>query len=414
MTERIISQNLPINRERSTEQFKNLNDVIEAMHDQLLKNSWEFESCPSCEQGYYRKRQSQVNSCSSYDCLGEYEFLQVSGRRNQNIKLVDVKKKFNEVFSENGFRSYSPVSVKETIGNSVFIGNVGQIFDNHIFNDQPVIDSVPVTVLQPAIRLQKKDQIDNIDGFSTSFINVGSEQLLAGVEEHLSTIEKWMDFMSGVGLFMGDFALKPKLERASWGEIGQVEAYTLKFNYKGLELGVGNYTIIPRRDGSSISQSEGTFGLERIMWAINKNSRFYDVIGPFAYAIRKEDMLMDAYRTTTLMVGSGVYPGTDEHGSKLRNLVQKYGGLINEFNPDLVAFYHDWWSRFGSFPNDAISTVEVLRTEFNRQRNVHLQSILKDKGVQIGSRNITKSTDLFVADLLSREYDILREGLNKK
>lgn len=412
MIERIISQFAPTkSSENASESFRSLHEVIETIDDRLISRDWTLDSCSSCQQVFYKKKRSQIDLCNSYNCAGGYEFLQAPGKRRQSVSLPDVTKRFHDIFTEHGFVTQPPVSIIDRKGNSVFIGNVGQIFDDYIFGKKTDIDHTPAVALQPVIRLQGKDNVGLIDGFTTSFVNMGSEQLGTGPVKHSDVIDIWMNFLSEIGFFMGDFSLKPKLEQTSWGKIDGVQTYTLKFNYRGLEIGVGNYTIIKREAGSLVSQSDLSFGLERVLWALNRNSHFYEKIGPFTNAVRGEDIRMDAYRTTTLMVGSGVYPGIDEQGSKLRMLVERFGGLNIDFNPDLIRFYHNWWSQFTNLANNAGLVIDVLRSESNRQNNVHIQSLLREEGVSAVSKNTAQPVDSFIVGLPTKAYDILRRSL---
>ncbi len=414
MIERLVSQNSIIETPRVVEDFQGLAQVVETSNDQLTKRGWILDQCTLCGDAYYRKVKGQTESCNSFVCSGGYDFLNSLGKRNQRSRVTDVVSKFTDIFTNNGFQIHSPLNITNAVGNSIFVGNVGQIFDDHIFNSAPVEEHTNKIILQPVIRFQGQDLVGKVEGFTTSFVNIGSEKLMSNVDEHSKTVDLWMEFMSKVGLFMGDLALKPKIGQATWGTIDGIQTYTLRFNYKGLELGVGNYTLIPQGDRPTLSQSDLTFGLERILWAVNKNQHFNEVMGPFSYAMRDEDIKMDSYRTTTLMAGSGVKPGTDEKGSKLRSLVQRFGGVNEEFNPDLVKFYFDWWSQFTNLPNDIGVTTEILRAEVGRQRNVQMRSVLIDSGMQIKYPNTQIPTEIFVADLPDKAYDILRKELKNK
>jgi len=404
---------IPRDPENNIESFHGLYEIMERSHERLTTNEWEFCTCPSCQQSFYQKAKTPVGSCNSIECAGRYEFLQ-QPRRRLNVSVEDITEAINSTFAESGFHTLQPVNIKNSNGSTIFIGNAGQIFDRQIFREES-INPNPSLIYQPAIRLQSQDKVGTTDGFATSFVNVATEQLEANEAQHVEILDKWMDFLSGIGLYLGDFTLKPKLEKTTWGAKDGIETYTLKFNYKGLEIGVSNYTTIPQKTRPEISQSDTAFGLERILWAINKNSRYYEVVGPLTNALRNEDVLMDAYRTTTLMAASGVHPGTDEQGSKLRNIAHKYGTLDHDFKPDIVKYYYKWWSGFTQLPLEANHTAQILRAEADRMCNTQVKRILHDRGLSRShSDKKTLSTDLFASGLSSNQIDALREELSNE
>ncbi|MFZ5932620.1 MAG: hypothetical protein ACOYT7_00830 [Patescibacteria group bacterium] len=325
--------------------------------------------------------------------------------------MEDVLNNLGRVFPDQSFSHQEAINVKGGGASSIFIGNGGQVFDTQIFKEEAV-DTAPLLIIQPAIRLQGRVLVGELDGFTTSFVNIATEQLEATVNQHTVIVDRWMDFLSKNGLYLADFTLKPKLEQASWGNVSGVKIYTLKFNYKGLELGVANFAQIPQKTRPTLTQSDITFGLERIIWAINKNSRYYEIIGPVLNALRGEDIVMDAYRTSTLITASGVHPGVDEQGSKLRGLIQRYSTLEQDFNPDIVRYYYNWWSKFARFPLEINETVHLLRSESERMRNIQITQILQENGVSgLPPASKTHPTEKLISGLSSDEIDILRRKM---
>lgn len=392
------------------EAFGSLEEVIDLTHEVLEAKGWDARECSACGSSYYRKTRSEVKTCNSYKCGEGYKFLEIA-RRRKNIQEDEVLDNLKNIFLESGFTLAEPVNVKDGSGSTVFIGNAGQVFDGQIFKELPVEGVNPALIFQPAIRLQGQGLVGQLDGMTTSFINVATEQLNVSPEAHIKTFDRWLDFLSGLGIYAGHLTLKPKLEVACWGRIEGVTTHTLKLNYLGLELGVSNYAQIPQTTREPISQSDITFGLERAMWAVNKNSRFYEVVGPLENALRNEDEYMDAYRTTTLMAASGVRPSVDEQGSKMRVLMQKYPISEHDFNPDLVSFYYNWWAKYANFSVSREHATAVLRDELMRMDNVQKTQMLQNGG-KLGVRIDTGTRDLRQF-LNSDQIDILRRRRDK-
>lgn len=390
-----------------------LQRVIEITHERLVVNGWKLCTCSSCQQPYYCKAKAPIEFCGSFKCAKGYVFLE-KPRRRSNVGLDDICSSLKSVFTEHGFHHHEPVDISNCIGSTIYIGNAGQIFDRQIFREEPV-SCTPALVLQPSIRLQRHGRIGKPDGFTTSFVNISSEQLDVDPFRHIQTVDLWMDFLSKIGLYMGDFTLKPEIEEASWGSRSGIKTHTLRFNYGGLEIGVCNYTIIPQNTRLAITQSDISFGLERVAWAINKNTRFYEIIGPLNNALRGEDERMDAYRTTTLMASSGVRPGTNEQGSKLRSLARIYGSFEMDFNPELVRYYYNWWSKYIKPSLDLTSTEQILRWETYRTQKIMIREALRNNerlSARLG--NEFPRVDKFTSNLSSGEIDILRRELFNK
>lgn len=409
-----IYRNRDLNKdvESQTETFKNLGEVISISHEMLTRNGWNFASCENCNNAYYAKEETTASNCSSNSCTGEYEFLNLS-RKRKSMELLALSGGFSDFFSQNGYSEVKPIHIVNRVGNTLFTGNAGQFFDREIFRET-AYDSTPVFIKQPVIRMQGEDIVGKVDGFTTSFVNVATEQLDASPEQHTHNLDLWMEFLSKSGLYMGDFTLKPKLERTNWGELNDIDTYTLKFNYKGLELGVANYAIIPQRSRPPIAQSDLTFGLERVLWAINKNSSYFDLIGPFTYSLRGEHVKMDSYRTTTLMAASDVRPSNQDRGSKFRLFANKISSLDDEFNPDLVKYYYDWWKQFTDFPNSLATTTTILRREINRNRNLRIQRTMGKNSITPNlNTSVDIDTDEFVRKSFrnSRDLDKIRDAL---
>jgi len=191
-------------------------------------------------------------------------------------------------------------------------------------------------------------QASNHDGFLKTFVNIALEQLGTSASEHLSRLEDYLDFLSQLGIYIGDLRLKIYEDRPDWG-IGQFRSAVIGIYHDGLEIGVLNYfTDIPQRERPRLSMSDVSFGLERLAWSISRNPRFIDTVGPPMELLRHTPHdVLDAYRTAVLMLQSGIVPNRQtQAGGKLRSIFLAAICPIAPIRYDLIEYYYDWWSNF--------------------------------------------------------------------
>ena len=152
------------------------------------------------------------------------------------------------------------------------------MFDDIIHhNGQIRTDSMFVE--QPCVRMQYQPSVALQEGTSTSFVNVCTEQMGGSLEEHLLSANRWCTSLSKIGLHINDFVLVMRTSEKDWGT-GKFSALELFFVYGGLELGDAAYLSIPQANRPPIPISDIDFGLERIVWAVNKTVSYFDVLLP--------------------------------------------------------------------------------------------------------------------------------------
>lgn len=336
----------------------------------LIDKNWVTHACSHCNNEYFAKEHSSTTSCGSYKCTN-YEFLNRPARRTF-FDSHSASEKIILNFESLAYRKQEPIPVVNRIGSTLFVGTGGQYYDTAIFQEER-IDMSRVVIAQPVIRLQGKDLVGKIDGFTTAFINIATEQPNVTMAEHLQHFDHWLEQLSSLGLFMGDFSLKVTTDKPEWGKY-QPDAVTVKISYLGLELGVANYfTNIPQQTRKPLTLSDMSFGLERIAWALNKTPSYYDIVGPINYSAKGNYKLMDAYRTMTLMSASEVTPSNRDRGSKFRMLAKSLAAPTEPLHPDLIDYYYEWWSQFANLPLQKSDAADIIVREVNRNINIEIR-----------------------------------------
>lgn len=201
----------------------------------LKERKWQTRECQSCGETYLTKAGN--TTCGSYKCENGYNFLTL-GERRQFSDLETSNRTITDYFQKLGYTPTNPIDVVRKSERTLFASAAGQIFDDAIYKGRnPYYKKVILS--QPVIRLQGEDLIGKVDGYSTSFVNVGTEQWNPNPKEHADAVDSWLSLLSELGIFAGNLSLKVKDDLNLWGDHA-VQTRSLRFNYGGLELGIAN------------------------------------------------------------------------------------------------------------------------------------------------------------------------------
>lgn len=346
-------------------------DEARTIKDYFISRDWEERSCSNCGSQFLCKPRNETSTCGLSECSA-FEFLERPQRRHL-LDAIEFRQGFEKFFASLDYEKAMPVSIVNQTGSTLFAGTGGQIFDRAIFLEEGY-DTEPKFVSQPVIRLQGKELVGVSEGFSTSFVNIALEQLNPQIADHVRHIDNWLNFISEMGLFMGEMTVRLTSDRPSWGGL-RFDGITIKMYYGGLEIGVANWFVgLPQKTRPSLGMSDISFGLERTVWAINKCPSYFDVIGPVDKSVEGDHKRMDSYRTAVLMVLSGVKPGNKDRSSKLRALVKNVSGFGLELDGDSIMYYSKWWKHFADFPVPTEDAIQVISRERNRNINLDIKN----------------------------------------
>lgn len=355
-------------------------DYISVQKEYFDSHGWNLKTCPKCNSAYFSKR--TLNTCGSYECENDYTFLKLGARR-EFFELEECYKTSIDFFRSKGYEVAHPIDIVRKSERTLFASVAGQVFDDAIYKGQSTSSSNIVCV-QPVIRLQGESLVGKIEGYSTSFLNMSTDRWNSTPKEHFEAFDNWLDFLSTQGLYAGNISLKTNYEDNDWDAF-HVHSEALRLNYGGLELGIANFFIdIPQPNERIATMSDISFGLERVVWAVNKSKSYFDAIGPLIYVLYNPNkiMLMDSIRTTTLMAAFGVTPAHYDHGGKFRLLTKKVAksfGLAPY--KELSEYYHNQWSKFINLKYDSNVCGSMIMQEIERNLNVELAQALGFKWI---------------------------------
>lgn len=268
-------------------------------------------------------------------------------------------------FSE--YRNIAPVRVVSE-SEPFFVTSGVQRYEPFFNGNEPL--DIPRTIqIQPVIRTNYRESVG--EGNVSSFVNISTIASPVSPTQYTEMVDDWMKFLSSQGLFLPDFniTLKRKIPKTTNNQWDLNEGLVLSFNYGG--LGIGDFGFLQTPNHPEEPIADLGIGLERLLWARNKNPSFGEVIGPLPAGFSPDMPYLDALRTTTLMAIAGVPPLSD-----VENQLRRYLPLILEGKePSIqegIAFYNNFWRSFVPSGNELEKVSQNLRRELNREKNLQL------------------------------------------
>lgn len=350
----------------------NFKDVIKNF---MKEKAWSEYKCDECGKTFFTKSANPINTtnCGWNGCKNKNHSFQKLSKKKIIIKPEEINQIVSKYFSLNGFEQKTPLNIANLNGLTDLIVAGVQMFDDVIHQNHKERPG-KIYVSQPCIRMQFSEKIKELDGISTSFVNICTEQMGGSIIEHLESFDHWFTVLSKLGLFMNDFTIILRESDDNWGT-GDFTKIELFYLYGDLELGDASYFEIPRKDQQPITISDIGFGLERISWAINKNKTYFDYLIPITF-IGERDMF-DSLRTLSLLLICGVNASNKGPGLQFR----RFAKIISEkyYNVDvyeIIAFYYDYWSNFIDPVVTKNNAIRIARTEIERLVNQRICKLL--------------------------------------
>ncbi len=347
----------------------------------LLSKGWESCTCVSCGKSFYIKQSSKMSrtNCGRNKYVEGYEFKTLPKRKNLS-KPIEVKNIISSHFVSSGYEELPRKNIVNENGLTDLIVAGVQVFDGVVHRGTNQIVG-KFFIGQPSIRTQFQPLVANQDGTSTSFVNICTEEMNSTIESHMETLDYWFSALSKLGIRMDDFTIVQRIKQHDWGT-GSFDTLELFLCYNGLELGDAAFMVVPTATNQIVVISDIGFGLERVVWAINKTETYFDLLKPIASDYPRE--MLDLCRSSALLSLDGVTASKKGPGLQLRRfikiLVEKYysDDILN-----LIRYYIIYWK---SFSSDSVSdeAVNNIRIEIDRFINLKISEMLKIPPPRVG------------------------------
>ena len=312
----------------------------------LISRNWIYNECSQCRKIFFTKK--PLDNCSWRGCSSDAFKFRKKPKTTKNKSLDDIINIIKKNFYSYHFKNEDPLNIESKVGDTDLIGAAVQVINPILFESSEISPKNSL-IFQPSIRaqhLKKADDFFEIEGLSTSFVNVATVSTVLDIQKHLEIIDRWLTTFSYCGLYMGDFSLVLREKKNNnWGT-GGFHSIELFFNYIDLEIGDASYFKINTNKGHNFSVSDIGFGLERIYWAIRKTDSYSDILEPPS-KLGLNSKLQDIVRTLVLMKMNNVSLGNKGAGLYLKNLI-KYSllQLHNNLSYCDINYYCNYWGKF--------------------------------------------------------------------
>jgi hypothetical protein len=179
------------------------------------------------------------------------------------------------------------------------------------------------------------------DGLLSSFVNISYVQRIPAVAAHADLLDHWIGALSAVGLHAGRLTVRGRLDL--WHR-PPVSGITLSIDCDDREL--GDAVLLWNTDRPDHLGSDLGSGLERLAWVLSDQPWKRAAFGELA---RWHDLtLLDASRTATLLLMSGVRPHPRGAGGTLRATARRIDPAVAVSGLSrLVRAHHRHWAALG-------------------------------------------------------------------
>jgi hypothetical protein len=257
-----------------------------------------------------------------------------------------------------------------TVGEPIFIIAALQTLDDVMYRGA-ALPTQPSFAAQPSIRMRYVDEVGDVEGFGTSFVNIATHEFditPARFDAHLAL---WLGILNQLGIARSELTL---IEETVPFVAGPYRGWYLLLNWRGIEIGEAIRIDRARTaDGRELALLEFSFGLERLLWAVNGTAAYHRNIGPPLARILDSPVLVDAARTATLMAMAGITPGARGPGGRLRMMVARLDRALGTAAlAPLVRHCHAEWRPFLTPQREPDAALDVIARELARQRTLAL------------------------------------------
>ena len=331
----------------------------------LSREGWFEASCRACGRAFLTTVRRA--DCGSPGCGTVRPRL---GNRTDDFTPAELWGAVRPIIAAAGFVERRLDDLVCTAGEPIFVIAALQTLDDVMYAGAPV-PAQPSFAAQASIRMRYAAYVGSPEGFGTSFVNVASHEFDTAPDRFDAHLELWLQVLLCVGLARSELTL---IEEKVPFAAGPYRGRYLLLNWRGIEIGEAiRIDEALAADGRTLSLLEFSFGLERLLWAVNGTAAYHRNIGPPLARLLDSPMLIDAARTATLMAMSGIVPSARGPGRRLRSVVARLDLALGAAALEpLIGHCHAEWAPFLTPRRDVEATREIISREIGRQRTLAL------------------------------------------
>ncbi|GAA3368741.1 hypothetical protein GCM10020367_08320 [Streptomyces sannanensis] len=193
---------------------------------------------------------------------------------------------------------------------------------------------------QPVVRLTgQRDEHGNLrDGFLTAFVNASRIQTITDVSTYGTVLDEWLTVLSRLSLHARHITIHGNLK--IWRR-RQVAGITLRYDHASVPL--GDIVLLWNADDPTYMAVDLGTALERLSWVRSRRPWHSVVHGDHARHTAPD--ALDAIRTATLLLGSGIPAAQRGPGATVRRMagrIQPAAAMTGL--SQAIRIYHTFWS----------------------------------------------------------------------
>lgn len=317
--------------------------ILYAIESYLKSNGWISRKCPFCHEKYLLNKFTYFFRCSGCDLK-----LKNTSIKSKMVTWEQLWYQTSNMFKNRdkdfSFITSYPIALNGE-GGTKFMSSGLQVLEPSIFHGVP-FQKKPIVVAQPVIRMNYQPKV-TLPGYSTSFVNICSEQILAKPYTHIKHLKFWLSYLIEIVGTNAVFEIKFKRERWNKGGFSgvQIQVYVDR-----IEVGDAIYITQARKEASHLLPIvDWSLGFERILSAANKTESYTNFVFPFGQLATPDTIKsLDDVRTSTLMILGGVKPSARSHGRVLRKIIRSLAGsnITNAEIQESVSYFINYWLTF--------------------------------------------------------------------
>lgn len=336
---------------------------MSAFYDTLVPRldeiAYSEANCTDCGSDFFRHSSSSSNNCGC--CKVE------SGQKRHEanpLTIAEINKGLSDLaLTNSGIFLQQPRHILNLRRNPLFITAGIQIIDD-VIHDGAEKSTDTILVAQPSVRLNFLGKTDINQAFYTSFVNIAFAQTESSLASHTANLTTLLSFLDAIGVDLSQVTLQFRENQNNWGE-GVFDSRILDLIYNG--IGVGDAVLLqnyPQASREALTISDISFGIERLLLAVNQYTTEQDLFDDYTI---HDGELLDLLKTSTLLIGSGVYPSsTYNPGRRVREVCKRIATKSEwrddqSFIGEAFEVYWGWWKRFAAIdvePDDIHTIVQ--------------------------------------------------------
>lgn len=310
---------------------KNIDCYKLELNEFLLSKWWGLNQS---EWIYYKKNPNKI-----------FQNFRELSKSKKWLSTLDLRNIANDVFMSKGMIPKNPLPIISNDTETFFVVSWIQ----NMYDKDFIVSDKNVFVQQPSIRLNWDGKwsffVSGNDWIATSFVNPTIYKINPNIKDIVRNIDYFFDFLSTIGIYIGDISLKLKVsdKKRNGKSVVKTTVHIYYWNLHLWDCWIGQFKELEWTENNFLDL---WFWLERINLARNKmNNYFHQYIQNKSDLDRYSDLEIDAVKTICLINTQDLNSLDKQDGAflKYKKLLKRLLKTKNYY-PLIKIFYEFRWN----------------------------------------------------------------------